>query len=351
MQNEKIPVAVLGATGSVGQKFIELLSNHPWFEISELAASERSAGKKYKDATNWIMQTPLDNKYGNMIVNECKPNLSSKLVFSAMDAEFAGAIEEDFAKAGYIVVSNAKNHRFDKDVPLVIPEVNHEHLELIKKQKFGKGAIITNPNCSTIGLTLALKPLQDKFGLESVNVVTLQAISGGGYPGISSMDIIDNVIPFIGGEEPKMESEPLKILGTVEGNEIKNTSINISAQCNRVGVIDGHLECVQVKLKTKAGREEIIKAFEEFKSLPQELNLPYAPKKPIYYFEEDRFPQPKIQRNLEKGMAVSVGRLRECNLFDYKFVVLSHNTVRGAAGGTILIAELLKEKGFLEGIV
>lgn len=347
--NNKIKVGILGATGSVGQKFIELLSDHPWFEIHELAASERSAGKKYKEAANWIMQSPLKNEYAEMIVKDCIANLESKIIFSALDANVAGEIEQSFANSGYIVISNARNHRFTEDVPLVIPEVNPEHLELIKVQKFANGgAIITNPNCSTIGLVLALKPIEDEFGIESLNVVTMQAISGGGYPGIPSMDILDNAIPFIGGEEGKMESEPLKILGKLNGEKIQFAEIKLSAQCNRVAVNDGHLECVQINLKKKAAKHEIIKTLNEFRSEAQHLNLPFAPKQPIHYFEEDRFPQPKIHRNLENGMAVSVGRLREDNLFDFKFVVLSHNTVRGAAGGTILIAELLKAKGYLD---
>ena len=295
------------------------------------------------------MQTPLKKEYAEKIIKDCVPNLESKIVFSALDANVAGEIEQAFANAGYVVISNARNHRFSTDVPLVIPEVNSDHLELIKKQKFSNGGvIITNPNCSTIGLVLALKPIADKFGLEAVNVVTLQAISGAGYPGIPSMDILDNAIPFIGNEEGKMESEPLKILGKLDGSKITNAEIKLSAQCNRVAVNDGHLECVQINLKKKTTKEEIIKALVGFKSEAQDLNLPFAPKQPIHYFEEERFPQPKIHRNLEKGMAVSVGRLREDNLFDFKFVVLSHNTVRGAAGGTILIAELLKAKGYLD---
>jgi len=344
---KKIPIAILGATGSVGQKFIELLSNHPWFEIAELGASERSAGKKYKDATKWVMQTPLNNTVGDMEVKLCTPNLKSKLVFSALDSSVAGEIETTFANNGYIVISNSKNHRFDKNVPLIIPEVNHEHLSLLEK---GKGAIITNPNCSTIGLVLALKPLFDEFGIESLNVVTMQAISGGGYPGVSSLDILDNVIPFIDGEEEKLKTEPLKIFGKVKNDEIENTQINISAQCNRVSVIDGHLENIQIKFRTKPTKKNIINTWNNFSSLPQSLNLPSAPKKTIHYFEEDHLPQPRINRNLENGMAVSVGRLRECEIFDFKFVVLSHNTVRGAAGGTLLIAELLKAQGFLDGI-
>lgn len=350
MNTKKIPVGILGATGSVGQRFIELLSNHPWFEVVELAASDRSANKKYSEATNWIMQTPLPEKFANMIVKKCEPNLEAKIVFSGLDATVAGEIETSFAEAGYYVISNARNHRFDDDVPLMIPEVNPDHLQLLNIQKY-KGGIVTNPNCSTIGLALALKPLHDYFGIESVNVVTMQAVSGAGYPGLPSLDIIDNVVPFIGGEEKKMESEPLKILGILNSNKIDLADFKISAQCNRVAVIDGHTECVQVKLKSKTTTEEIIKAWKEFKSLPQELDLPSAPKNPIVYFYEEKYPQPKIHRNIEKGMATSIGRLRECPLFDYKFVILSHNTIRGAAGGTILIAELMKAKGYMEKIL
>lgn len=342
----KIPVAVLGATGSVGQRFVELLLNHPWFEVAELAASDRSAGKKYSEAANWVMPTPLPEKYSNMIVKKCDPNLDAKIVFSGLDASVAGEIETAFAIAGCYVISNARNHRFDTDVPLLIPEVNFNHLEAVKNQNY-KGGIITNPNCSTIGLAIALKPLYDNFGLEAVNVVTMQAVSGAGYPGLPSLDIIDNVVPFIGGEEAKMESEPRKIFGSFINNKFVDADIKISAQCNRVGVVDGHTECVQVKLKTKPSKEEIIKVWKEFKSLPQELTLPFAPNPVIHYFSEDKYPQPRVHRNLGNGMAVSVGRLREDSLFDYKFVVLSHNTIRGAAGGTILIAELLKAKGII----
>lgn len=347
MNTQKIPVGILGATGSVGQRFLELLSNHPWFEVVELAASDKSAGKKYSEATNWIMQTPLPEKFANMIVKKCEPNLDAKIVFSGLDASVAGEIETAFAEAGYYVISNARNHRFDEDVPLMIPEVNPEHLELLKSQKY-KGGIVTNPNCSTIGLALALKPLHDNFGIEAVNVVTMQAVSGAGYPGLSSLDIIDNVIPFISGEEKKMETEPLKILGKFNSNKIEFADIKISAQCNRVAVIDGHTECVQVKLKNKTTVDEIIKVWKEFKSVPQELDLPSAPKNPIVYLYEEKYPQPKIHRNIEKGMATSIGRLRECPLFDFKFVILSHNTIRGAAGGTILIAELMKAKGYIQ---
>lgn len=348
-ERERLKVAVLGATGSVGQKFIELLQNHPWFQLHEVAASERSAGKKYKNAVNWVQSTPLPEIAANMIVKECSPNLESKILFSGLDSSVAGEIEEEFASQGYYVISNARNHRFDKDVPLIIPEVNPEHMELVRNQN-RSGFIVTNPNCATIGLVLALKPLQDKFGIEAINVVTMQAISGAGYPGVASLDILDNVIPFIGGEEEKVESEPLKILGKIVNGAIEEINFKISAQCNRVAVIDGHTEAVQIKLKKKTSAEEIKKAWIEFSSVPQELNLPSAPIQPIHYFDNDNYPQPKLHRNIDKGMAVSIGRLRECPIFDFKFVITSHNTVRGAAGGTILIAELMYKQGYFNNI-
>ncbi len=346
-QNKKIPVGILGATGSVGQKFIELLSDHPWFEITELAASEKSAGKKYNDAANWFSSAVLPNNIGNLEIKECIPNLNCRLVFSGLDSSVAGAIEEDFANKGYTVVSNSKNHRMDKDVPLLIPEINPSHLDLIKTQKFSGGCIVTNPNCSTIGLTIALKPLFDNFGLETVNVVTMQALSGAGYPGVPSLDIIDNVVPYISGEEDKLETEPLKILGKLNGNNIENVNFKVSAQCNRVSVVEGHTECVQVKLKKSADIKDLINTWKEFKGEPQNLDLPSAPINPIHYFEEEKYPQPRILRNIDKGMAVSIGRLREDPLFDYKFVILSHNTIRGAAGGAILCAELMKSKNMI----
>lgn len=350
MEN-KIKVGILGATGSVGQKFIELLKDHPWFEIAELGASERSAGKKYADAANWIMKSPPQNQVADMIVKECVPNFESKLIFSGLDSSVAGEIETDFANAGYFVISNSRNHRFDKDVPLMIPEVNAEHLKLIESQPY-TGGIVTNPNCSTIGMVLALKPLHDAFKIKKINVVTMQALSGGGYPGVSSMDILDNVIPYIGGEEEKMETEPRKILGKIDDGEIElENNIAISAQCNRVAVIDGHLETIQVEFETKPTKEEIIEVWNSFKAEPQKLDLPFAPKKPVHYFDEPNLPQPKLQRDIENGMSASVGRLREDSIFHYKFIVLSHNTVRGAAGGTILNAELLKANGYLDKLV
>ncbi|MCW8822628.1 MAG: aspartate-semialdehyde dehydrogenase [Ignavibacteriaceae bacterium] len=343
----KIPVAILGATGSVGQKFVELLTNHPWFEIKELCASDKSAGKKYIDAVDWFLSSPLDDRVGEIIVQKCERVLESKVVFSGLDSSVAGKIETEFAKAGYKVISNSKNHRMDEDVPLLIPEVNPDHLDLIKKQKYGGGCIVTNPNCSVIGLVLALKPLLDNFGLEAVNVVTMQAVSGAGHPSVVNLDIEDNVIPLIKGEEPKVEIEPLKILGKLNKKKVSFINFKISAQCNRVNVTDGHTECVQVKLKKKTSVEKIKKAWQEYSSEPQKLKLPLAPLKPIHFSNEESFPQPKHHRNNDKGMAVSVGRLRNDSIFDYRFVIMSHNTVRGAAGGAILCAELMKAKGII----
>jgi aspartate-semialdehyde dehydrogenase len=344
---EKIPVAILGATGSVGQKFVQLLADHPWFEIQELCASDKSAGKTYKDAVDWFLPSPLPEKVGEILVQKCEPILKSKVVFSGLDSNVAGEVETAFAKAGYKVISNSKNHRMDEDVPLLIPEVNPDHLELIKAQKYGEGCIVTNPNCSVIGLVLALKPLVDSFGLEAVNVVTMQAISGAGHPRVVNLDIEDNVIPFIGGEEPKVETEPLKILGSLSNGRIIFNDFKVSAQCNRVNVTDGHTECVQVNLKKKVSADDIIRVWENYESEPQKLHLPLAPNKPIHYSEDDAFPQPKHQRDADKGMAVSIGRLKQDKIFDYSFVILSHNTVRGAAGGAILCAELMKAKGFI----
>lgn len=338
---KKIPVAILGATGSVGQRFIELLANHPFFEIIALAASERSAGKKYKDAVNWLMPTPIPHAIAEMEIQPCTPNLNCPIVFSALDSSVAGEIETAFAQAGYIVHSNARNHRMQPDVPLLVPEVNADHLELIKQQKHPKGKIITNPNCCVIGLTIALKPLLDTFGIDSLHVVTMQAVSGAGYPGVASMDIIDNVVPYINGEEQKMETETLKILGKYNKGRIDHGNFKISAHCNRVPVSDGHMECVSIKLKSKASKADILKVWTEYTSTPQKLKLPLAPLKPIHYHHTDNLPQPKLHRDLDKGMAVSIGRLRECPLFDYKFTLLSHNTIRGAAGGALLNAELL----------
>ncbi|MBA3722887.1 MAG: aspartate-semialdehyde dehydrogenase [Parachlamydiaceae bacterium] len=347
---DKIPVAILGATGCVGQKFIQLLETHPWFQIVALCASERSVGKKYRDAVNWHMTTPIPSAIAEMIVQPCQTPLSElcSLAFSGLDPSVAGEVEKHFAEEGYIVVSNSRNHRMDPTVPLVIGEVNSDHLDMVKGQKFKKGMIVTNPNCSVLGLVVALKPLFDNFGIEAIQVFTMQAISGAGYPGVASLDILDNVIPFVRGEEEKLETEPLKILGSLQSDlSIINADIVISAQCNRVPVTNGHTECVSLRLKKKVEPEEIIRAWNDFKGVPQELNLPTAPFQAIHYFHQENYPQPRLHSMLDKGMGVSVGRLRKCPLLDYKFTLLSHNTIRGAAGAALLNAELLVKKGFV----
>jgi aspartate-semialdehyde dehydrogenase len=337
---QRIPTAVLGATGSVGQRLVTLLADHPWFEVVEVVASQRSAGRSYGDAVRWFQSSPVPESIADREVLPVDAVLSAPLVLSALDADVAGEIEERLARAGHLVVSNAKNHRMRADVPLLIPEVNADHLELIASQPYDGGAIVTNPNCSTIGLVLALKPLQDAFGLEAVNVVTMQAISGAGFPGVSSLEIIDNLVPFIGGEEEKVESETRKILGNLERGAITDAEITLSAQCNRVPVIDGHTECVSVRLRDAATVDEIIDVWEGFRAAPQWLDLPTAPAQPIIYDRAETSPQPRLHRNAGSGMAVTIGRLRPCPVLGFKFVVLSHNTLRGAAGGSLLAAEL-----------
>ncbi len=344
---EKIAVGILGATGSVGQKFVQLLSNHPWFEVEVVAASHRSAGKRYRDAVNWVQSEPLPEAIANLPVHDSESDLPVKVLFSALDAGVAETVEQHFARKGHIIISNARNHRFHAQVPLLIPEVNPEHLKALESQAFNGGKIVTNPNCSTTGLVMALKPLMDAFGLEKVHVVTMQALSGAGYPGVSSLDALDNVIPYIAGEEEKMEREPKKLLGRWDGQRFQEAPLVISASCNRVPVLEGHLESVSVKLAEAADPEAIIEAWRNFKSLPQQWDLPSAPKQPIHYFPQEHWPQPRLHRNLEHGMAVSVGRLRSCPILDFKFTVLSHNTIRGAAGGAILNAELMAALGKL----
>lgn len=345
--SNKIPVGILGATGSVGQKFIQLLADHPWFEIKELAASESSSGKKYKDVVDWFLPTSLPDQVKDIVIKKCEPVLNSKVVFSGLDSSIAGTVETQFAENGYKVISNSRNHRMDDDVPLLIPEINPDHIKLINSQKFGDGFIVTNPNCSTIGLAIALKPLYDNFGIEEVNVVTMQAISGAGNPKKVNLNIEDNVLPFINGEEDKIETEPLKIFGDLNSNKILFKNFLIKALCNRVNVTDGHMESVQVKLSNPATKDSIIDSWRNFSSEPQKLKLPFAPINPIHYFEQNDYPQPKLHRDLEKGMAVSIGKFNTDKFFDYNFVVLSHNTARGAAGGAILCAELLKAKGYI----
>jgi aspartate-semialdehyde dehydrogenase len=353
---KRIRVGILGATGTVGQRFVQLLQGHPWFEITALAASTASAGRPYGEVCRWKVSAEMPPAVRDMTVEECAPGLGCDLVFSALPDEVAGPIEENLAAAGYFVSSNAKNHRLDPDVPLLIPEVNPDHIQIIVHQRrqrgWGRGFIVTSPNCSVTQLVLALKPLQDRFGLNAVMVTTMQAISGAGYPGLPSWDILDNVIPHIGGEEEKVEMEPRKLLGRLEGHEFQPAPMTISAQCNRVNTVEGHLEAVSVHLGRKAETtnptvDAVVEALRSFTALPQELELPSAPRRSIVVREEVDRPQPRYDRDEQAGMAVVVGRVRECPVLDYKFVVLGHNTVRGAAGGSILNAELLMAKGYL----
>lgn len=349
----KIPVGVLGATGLVGQRLVVLLADHPWFMLETLAASDNSEGRMYGEAVKWQLSTEIPEIVREKVVQPCDPaRVQTPVVFSALPGDVAAQAEMEFARAGALVSSNASSHRMDVDVPLVIPEVNADHLDLIPKQQRERnwsGYIICNPNCSTIHLTLALKPLADRFGLKRVAVTTMQALSGAGYPGVPSLDILDNVIPFIGGEEEKLETEPLKILGRMQGGSISDYQAKISAQCNRVATRDGHLETVSVELEDKRPLREVIAAFKHFQGPPQELNLPTAPAHPIIVRTEKDRPQVKLDRDLEKGMATVIGRVRECNVLDFKFVLLGHNTLRGAAGGTLLNAELLAARGMLSG--
>lgn len=343
---DKIPVAVLGATGAVGQRLVALLENHPYFEVKRLCASERSSGREYGSAVNWILPTPLPGKVAAMTVEDCHAASGYPVVFSAMDASVAGPLEEDWALMGSLVATNTKCHRMRADVPLVVPEVNASHLKLARAQA-GPGAIVANPNCSTIGLVMALKPLADAFGLEAVHVTTLQAASGAGYPGVPSLDLLDNAVPYIGGEEDKLETEPAKILGSFSQGSIELARFPVSASCHRVAVSDGHLESVSVSLGRTATAQDILAAWDAFSGEELVQRLPsYAPR-PLRYRPEPNRPQPRLDRDAGNGMAVTLGRLRPCPVLGWKFELLSHNTVRGAAGGTILLAEACLEYGLV----
>lgn len=348
---KKWKAGVLGATGLVGQRLVQLLANHPWFTLSEVAASERSSGKTYEEATRWHLETPIPDAARELLVKGLETTLDCDFVFSALDSSVAGQAEEDFARAGYPVVSNSKNHRMDADVPLLIPEVNPSHLDAIpvqqKNRGYSTGFIVTNPNCSTAGLVLVLKPLADAFGLEKIFAVTLQAVSGAGYPGVASLDIHGNVVPFISGEEEKMEAEPQKLLGKWDGARFVEAGLGISAHCNRVSVLDGHMECVSVSLKKIASVEEVREALRNFEVSAELAALPSAVRHPIVVREEADRPQPRRDVNAGNGMAAVVGRVRECPLLDVKLTLLSHNLVRGAAGAALLNAELLAARGFL----
>ena len=349
----KIRAGILGATGMVGQHFVRFLQGHPWFEITALAASGRSEGKPYGEGCRWVISSELPPSVRDMVVQSCEPGLDCDLVFSGLPSDVAGPVEEAFAAAGYWVSSNASAHRMDADVPLLIPEVNPDHIGILDHQRrrrgWKRGFIVTNPNCSTVTLVMALKPLSDRFGIKQVSVVTMQALSGAGYPGVPSLDSLDNVIPYIGGEEAKVESEPLKLMGALAGEAFRPAEFAISAQCNRVAVRDGHLEAVSVAFKqSNVSVEQVVEVLSHWRALPQELNLPSAPRRPLVVRPERDRPQPLYDRDEGKGMSVVVGRVRPCPILGCKFMVLGHNTIRGAAGAAVLNAELLKVKGYLE---
>jgi aspartate-semialdehyde dehydrogenase len=345
----QIEVGILGATGMVGQQFIALLAKHPWFRVTWLGASHRSEGKAYRDAAAWRLPAALPEEIAKLGVEAAAPGRAPKLVFSGLDSSVAGEIEGAFAKAGHIIISNSKNYRMEADVPLMIPEVNADHLALLETQAAGRGwpgRIVTNPNCSTVVMSMALAALKP-FGLKSVMITTLQAISGAGYPGVASWDILGNVIPFIDGEEHKIETEAKKILGTMRNGAVQPHPMTVSATTTRVSVQDGHTESISVALENPPSADDVIAAFNSFTGRPQQLELPSAPAQPVVYLGERNRPQPTLDVNRGGGMTVSVGRLRPCSLFDYKFVALGHNTIRGAAGAAILNAELMHREGLL----
>jgi len=345
--SRKYRVGILGATGTVGQRFIQLLENHPQFEISALAASDRSAGKSFAEACAWKLAGAMPEYVKGINVQPIAPPLDCELVFSSLPSSVARETEEAFARAGYPVISNSSSYRMDEDVPLLIPEINHAHTDLIEVQRrkrgFSTGFIVTNPNCAVISFAPPLAALHRKFGVEEVVVTTLQAISGAGYPGVPSLDITDNVIPYIAGEEPKVETEAQKILGTFANGAIEKADFTVSAQCFRVPVIDGHTVSARVNLKNTATLEEVVEAMSSFPS----LDLYSSPKKFIDICDEPSRPQPRLDRDSGDGMTITVGRVFPDNIFDYRFVALSHNTVRGAAGSAVLNAELLIDKGII----
>jgi len=346
----KIPIGILGATGIVGQRFVQMLERHPWFEVAWLAASDRSEGRPYSEAARWKLKTPIPAPVAALQVSPAKPDGAPKVIFAALDASIAAELEPRFAAAGCAVITNSSALRMQADVPLVIPEVNPEHIKLLECQAWRRqsgGFVVTNPNCSAIGLVMALAPLKQRFGIETVMAVTMQAVSGAGYPGVASLDILGNVIPYIAKEEEKMEEEARKLLGRLNGSRIEPGDFGMSAQCNRVAVEDGHTESVSVKLKKKARPEEMIAAWNEFRGVPQQLQLPSAPKEPLVYLSGADRPQPRLDADFGAGMTATVGRLRPCGVLDWKFTVLSHNTIRGAAGAALLNAELLKAQGYL----
>jgi aspartate-semialdehyde dehydrogenase len=350
--SEKFRVGILGATGTVGQRFIELLEGHPQFEVTALAASDRSRGKAYAEACAWRLPCELPARVAALEVSAPVPPLDCDIIFSSLPGEMARDTEDAFARAGYAVISNSSAFRMDEDVPLLIPEINPEHLALVETQRrkrgYERGFIITNPNCSTIMIALALAPLQARFGIESCVATTLQALSGAGYPGVASLDVVDNVLPYIGGEEEKIESETLKILGRMADARVEPAALRVSAQCHRVNVSDGHMAALRVKLARPVELEELKDALASFRALPQKLRLHSAPARPVVVRDEPDRPQPRLDRDAGRGMSVTVGRIRRDAVLDYRFVALSHNTVRGAAGAAILNAELLAARGYLK---
>ena len=345
----KIRVGILGATGMVGQRFLQLLEGHPHFVVTALAASDRSRGKPYAEACAWRLAGDMPAAAREMLVRDPEPPLDCDLVFSSLPGDVAGPLETRFARAGYPVISNSSSHRMDDQVPLLVPEVNPEHLAVLDAcAGAGPGCIVTNPNCSTVMIALALAPLAARFGVEAVSVTTLQALSGAGYPGVASLDITDNVVPFIADEEEKIERETRKILGRLNGGRVEPAGFAVGAQCHRVNVVDGHLAAVRVKLGRAAEPAELREAFASFTALPQQLRLHTAPERPILVRDEPDRPQPRLDRDAGRGMSVTVGRIARDAVLGHRFVALSHNTIRGAAGAAILNAELLLAKGYLK---
>ncbi len=342
-----IDVAILGATGTVGQKFVRLLDRHPLFRVTELVASQRSSGQRYADVVAWKQEAEIPSEVADLVVKDLDAKLGSTILFSGLDSSVAGEAEERYASLGHTVISNASNHRMDRHVPLVIPEINPDHFALVRHQP-GPGAIITNSNCSSMFLAMALAPLHRAFGITQVQVTTMQAISGAGYPGVASMDILGNVVPYIRNEEEKLEEEVARILGTLEGDEVIAAPFAVSAQCNRVPVFDGHTETVSFKLRDSASLEQVRDALTSFRGMPQEAGLPSAPGQPVIVTDEPDRPQPARDVWVANGMATIVGRLRPCPVLDFKMVILGHNTVRGAAGAAILNAEAYVHLGYLD---
>lgn len=347
----KIKVAILGATGAVGQRFVQLLDNHPWFEVSALTGSDRSVGQTYGDACRWVLDAPMPAYAREMKVVPTTPGFDAAIAFSALPSDQAKELEPAFARAGHGVCSNASAYRMDADVPLLIPEVNPDHTALIKVQQANRqwsGFIATNPNCTSTGFTIAFRPLLDQFGLKKAFVVSMQALSGAGYPGVASLDAVDNVIPYIGGEEPKVETEPLKMLGRLQADRVADAPFKISAHTNRVAVIDGHTVCASIEFDRPIGPKEAAQAMADFTAPPIVQSLPSAPHCVIEVRSEADRPQPRRDRHAGNGMTTVVGRVREDPLFHVKFVVLSHNTIRGAAGGSLLNAELMVAQGLVK---